>query len=214
MLVKVFNIKWDTEDSCEEAAEKDISTEMFLDVPDNIWDEAEAEGEKVIELENYIESKISDISGFCHHGFDYAVVQKRFKVPFLVKETVWNNNIAEVEAATKKEAYEKVKKSTNPYFDFDAAWDGCNTVTDDVIETETFNYMKETEVEDVKEVEKYSYKADFEIFDLLRMEKDAIYDMIESKFPDIEEIYKMDIIPVCINGKFITLKFIPTEYKE
>lgn len=213
MIVKVFDIKWDTEDSCSD--EKiDIPTEMVLDVPDNIWDDVEATGEKVIELENYIADKISDISGFCHDGFDYEIVKKKFYVPFQVKEIVWNNCVATIEASTKKEAYQQVENSTNPFFDFNAEWDGCNTVTSEVVETEIFNYVEETEVSDVKEAEKYSYQAEFEIFDLLRLEKDAIYTMIENEIPNIEEIYEMDIIPVSISGKNVTLKFVPTKYKE
>ena len=74
MKVKVFNINWDTEDSCLEE-KVDIPIKMVLDIPDNIWDDAESEGEKAIELENFIADKISDISGFCHDGFDYEIVK-------------------------------------------------------------------------------------------------------------------------------------------
>jgi len=139
---------------------------------------------------------------------------KKFRVPFQVRELVWNNCIATVEANTKTEAFEKVKNSANPFFDFNAKWDGINTVTVEVPETEIFNYMEEITVDNVKEVEKYSYQADFEIFDLLRLSKDAMYGVVESEIPDIEEICDMDIIPIGINGKSVTLKFIPTEYRE
>ena len=214
MIVRVFDIKWDTTDSCSNQ-EIDIPTKMVLDVPDNIWDNEKAEVEKEIELENYIADKISDISGFCHDGFDYEIVKKKFKVPFQTRELVWNNCVGfNIEANTKAEAFLKVKNSNNPFFDFDASWDGCNTVTNEVVETEIFNYMEEVEVSDVEEVEKYSYQAEFKIFDLLRLEKDVIYTMVENEIPNIDEIFEMDIIPIGINGKSVVLKFIPTNYKE
>ena len=183
MKVKVFAIKWDTEDSCSEE-KVDIPTEMVLDVPDNIWDDAESEEEKAIEIENFIADKISDISGFCHDGFDYEIVKKKFKVPFQAKELVWNNCVPDIEVNTK------------------------------AVETEIFNYMEEVEVSDVKEAEKYSFTAGFEIFDLLRWEKDAVYTMVEEQIPGIKEISEMDIIPIGIQNQYVILKFIPTKYKE
>lgn len=212
MTVKAFNIKWDTKDSC--GGTIDIPAEMVIDIPDNIWDNLETKAERSDELEIYIADKISDVSGFCHDGFDYEIVKKKFHVPFQTREIVWNNCVATVEANTKAEAFEKVKNSDNPFFNFDAEWDGCNTVTTEVVETEVYNYMKEATVEDVKEVEKYSYQSGFEILDLLKLSKDTLYKSVEEQIPNIEKIFEMDIIPIDIKNQYVILKFIPREYKE
>ena len=138
---------------------------------------------------------------------------KKFRVPVQARELVWNEYVAIVEANSREEALEKVKASDNPFYDFNPDENGINTVTLEVIETEEYS-TEETFLDRIKEVEKYSYQAEFKIFDLLRLEKDAIYAMVESEIPNIDEIYEMDIIPVGISGKSVTLKFVPTKYKE
>ena len=55
MELKVYNIKWDTDGEYV-----DLPTELVIDIPN---------GEE--DLEDYISDEISNVTGFCHFGFEY-----------------------------------------------------------------------------------------------------------------------------------------------
>ena len=69
-LIKVFvsSIKWDGEDVSH------IENSMKLTVPMNVIASAANEAEKVELIEEYVADEISNISGFCHDGFDMKVL--------------------------------------------------------------------------------------------------------------------------------------------
>lgn len=56
MIVKVTNIKWDTDNK-----NVNIPTELDVTVPDNITDP--------FDIECFISDEISNITGWCHQGF-------------------------------------------------------------------------------------------------------------------------------------------------
>ena len=145
---------------------------------------------------------------------------RKFKVPFEAEEVVWNSSFAIVEAKSKEEAFAKVEQSieeSNPYRDFNAEWNGINTVTTEVIETSKYGIGEDygVTIDDVTDVtNEISVEIEFEAFDLLRMEKDAVYTAVENKLNGIQEIFDMDIIPVGINGNAVKYKCIIKEYDD
>lgn len=145
---------------------------------------------------------------------------RKFKVPFEVEEVVWNSSYAIVEAESAEKAFAKVEQSieeSNPYRDFNAEWDGINTVTMEVIETSQYGIGEDygVTIDDVEDVtDEISVEIEFKAFDLLRMEKDAIYTAVEHKLDNIQEVFDMDIIPVGINGEYVKYKCIIKEYDD
>lgn len=142
---------------------------------------------------------------------------RKFKVPFGAVETVWNNCIATVEAKTEEEAFEKVEKSieeSNPFKDFDAQWNGINTVTSEVIETSKYNIGEDFDatVEDVVEVNELETTITCTAFDLLRWGNDGFYEMVEQKL-NVVEVLDMDITPIGVSDDEVTYKCVPTKYK-
>jgi len=80
--------------------------------------------------------------------------QKIFKVPFYAIELCLNKCYAKVKAEDAIEAYKIVQNAIDDgsiFNDIDADWDGENTVTEEVIETEQYQIDGYT-VEDVVEV--------------------------------------------------------------
>lgn len=57
MIINVFGIKWDND-----GEDVDIPTTMNIDIPDDL-DETE--------INDYLSDEISNIAGWCHHGFQY-----------------------------------------------------------------------------------------------------------------------------------------------
>ncbi len=145
---------------------------------------------------------------------------RRFKVPFEAEETVWNSSFAIVEAESAEEAFAKVERSieeSNPYRDFDAEWDGINTVTTEVIETSQYGIGEDygVTIDDVEDVtDEISVEIEFKAFDLLRMEKDAIYTAVEHKLDGIQEVFDMDIVPIGVSGNAVKYKCIIKEYDD
>jgi len=85
-------------------------------------------------------------------------MKKTYMVPFQAEETVWNSCVAKVEANSKEEAFQAVKKSieeSNPFRDFNAEWNGINTVTIECIETAGYGIGEDSglTVEDVVEAD-------------------------------------------------------------
>ena len=81
--------------------------------------------------------------------------ERKFFVQFTMEEVVWNKGYAEVSATSKDEAYQKVCDSieySNPYKDFQSSWDGENTVTEEIVDTNKYCIGEEYDctVEDVK----------------------------------------------------------------
>lgn len=61
MKLKVYNIKWDTD-----GEDVDLPTELIIDVPsDEVLEE---------ELDDYLSDEISNVTGFCHFGFEYNLI--------------------------------------------------------------------------------------------------------------------------------------------
>jgi hypothetical protein len=140
---------------------------------------------------------------------------KKFKVPFKARELVVNNCVTTVEAENEEEAIQKVAfsiENSNPFADFDCDWDGFNSITEEVIETEEY-YLDDPVLEEIKEVEEPFCELEYEAFDLLRLEKDAVYGAVEQKLGDIE-VFDMKMIPVRLNGISVVYKCIPTEYSN
>lgn len=77
MHIKVYNINWDmTDDSLEKEItpeEARLPSETTLDV-----DDAECEGMTADEIQEYLSmnlaDNISDLYGYCVHGFDFEVL--------------------------------------------------------------------------------------------------------------------------------------------
>jgi len=155
-----------------------------------------------------------------YKSFQQPKEKKQFLVPFVAEETVWNNCVAKVEATSKEEAFEMVEQSikeSNPFRDFNAEWDGINTVTMEVVETSSYGIGDEhninvNDVEECKENE-LSVKLTFSAFDLLRLEKDAIYHAVEQELDGIE-VLDMEMIPIGVSSNEVFYKCIPTEYKK
>ena len=144
---------------------------------------------------------------------------RKFKVPFEAEEIVWNSCFAVVEAETAEEAYKMVEESietSNPFGDFDASWDGINTVTSECIETREYAIGEDygVTVEDVKDItDEISVTLEFSAFDLLRLSKDAIYEAVEQQLDGIE-VLDMDMIPVGVIGDAVQYKCVATQYKK
>jgi len=133
-------------------------------------------------------------------------------VPFEAEEIVWNSCIAKVKAASKEEAFAMVEQSieeSNPFRDFNADWDGINTVTSEVIET--IKYVSVEDIKEVNELNELEVELTFSAFDLLRLEKDAIYHAVEQQLDGIE-VLDMEMIPAKISGSDITYRCIPTKF--
>jgi len=58
MKYRVFNIKWDIDDG-----EASTPAEMFVDVP--------AEEMAADDIEQYLTDEISNITGWCHNGYEF-----------------------------------------------------------------------------------------------------------------------------------------------
>ena len=147
-------------------------------------------------------------------------MMRKLKVPFETEETVWNRSFAIVEAESAEEAFAKVERSieeSNPYRDFNAVWDGINTVTSEVIETSKYGIGEDygVTIDDVEDVtDEISIEIEFGAFDLLRMEKDAIYTVVEHKLDGIQEVFDMDIVPIGVSGNAVKYKCIIKEYDD
>jgi len=148
---------------------------------------------------------------------------RTYLVPFQAEEIVWNDCVANVEANTKVEAFALVENSitySNPFKDFDAQWDGLNTVTNEVIETTKYGIGEEynTTVDDVTEADDRVYlELKLSALDMLRFDKDEIYRMVEDKFAKVGlyfDITSMDIIPKVIEEHFITCYCYPVDYQR
>ena len=60
MKFKVYNIKWDTD-----GEDVDLPNELIIEVPsDEVLEE---------ELDDYLSDEISNVTGFCHFGFEYIL---------------------------------------------------------------------------------------------------------------------------------------------
>jgi len=85
--VEVFDIKWDTENEgdAEHLPEKinlTISKEHFKDIEIK---------ESIIDMiEEYVADEISNISGFCHDGFNYEI---KSNIPFFIANYCNEKNI-------------------------------------------------------------------------------------------------------------------------
>jgi hypothetical protein len=144
------------------------------------------------------------------------------KIPFQPKNTFCVIPMGEMkkmiqEADSKEEAFKKVEDSIasgNPFRDFNAEWDGINTVASEVIETTRYCIGDEynSTVEDVIEVSELETTITCTAFDLLRWEKDALYEMVEENLDGVE-VLDMEIIPIGVSGDEMTYKCVPTEYK-
>jgi len=139
-----------------------------------------------------------------------------YMVPFEAEEIVWNSCVAKVKAASKEEAFAMVEQSieeSNPFRDFNADWNGINTVTSEVIQTTKYCIGDDynLSVEDVKEVNELEVELTFSAFDLLRLEKDAIYHAVEQQLDGVE-VLDMEMIPTKISGSDITYRCIPTNF--
>lgn len=143
---------------------------------------------------------------------------KTFIVPFQAEEIVWNDCIARVEAESKEDAFMKVEQSikeNNPFADFNAEWDGINTVTSEVIETTKYGIGDEYNctLEDVKEVNNLETTITCSAFDLLRWGKDGFYEMVEQNLNGVE-VLDMKITPIGVSGSEVIFKCVPTEYQR
>lgn len=148
---------------------------------------------------------------------------KTYLVPFEAKEIVWNTSVARVEADSKEEAFNMVNesiKNSGPYLDFDASWDGINTVTSECIETVEYGIGEDYgfTVDDVKE-EDNRIKCELELsaFDIARYGKDELYRMAEEKFAQVGlilDIKEMELVPIKIEEHFVTYDAIPTDYQQ
>ena len=148
---------------------------------------------------------------------------KTYLVPFIAEEICWNNCIAKVEAKSKEEAFKKVEKSieeSNPFRDFDAEWNGINTVTDECIQTIAYKIGEDfgISIEDVKEIESpIKCELSLTAFDIARYGKDELYNMVEAEFLEVGlvlEIFEMKMIPNSIEEHFVKYDCVPTEYKQ
>ena len=155
-----------------------------------------------------------------YSSFKQPKEKKQFLVPFVAEETVWNNCVAKVEATSKEEAFAMVEQSiedSNPFRDFNAEWDGINTVTMEVVETSSYGIGDEHNIDanDVEECKDdvLGVKLTFSAFDLLRLEKDAIYHAVEQELDGID-VLEMEMIPVGVSGNDVVYNCIPTEYKK
>jgi len=74
--VRVFNIKWDTD-----GEDIEIRTEMELTVLRSCFDDVNEKDSVIDTIEEYIADEISNISGFCHDGFDYEI---KSNIPFFI----------------------------------------------------------------------------------------------------------------------------------
>lgn len=146
---------------------------------------------------------------------------RTYIVPFEAKETSWNSCIAKVEASSKEEAFKMVEKSieeSNPFRDFNAEWNGINTVTNEVIETSKYAIGDEYScaVDDVEEADERVYcTLDLTAFDIARYGKDALYHQAENIFLEVGlelEIFEMDMIPIKFEEHFVAYKCIPTDF--
>jgi len=144
-------------------------------------------------------------------------------VPFKAEETVLNECLAKVEAKSKEEAFALVEKSikeSNPFRDFNAEWNGINTVTSEVLETSGYGIGDEhyCTVDDVQELdERVSCQLQLTAFDIARYGKDELYRMAEEKFAIVGltlDIQDMDLIPIAIEEHFVTYNVIPTDFKR
>jgi len=147
---------------------------------------------------------------------------KSYLVPFVAEETVWNDCVARVEANSKEEAFLKVQKSieeSNPFIDFNASWNGINTVTTECVETEQYAIGDEynTTVEDVKEDnEDISCELAISALDIAQY-GDELYKKVEEKFLENNldiDIRDMNLTPIGIDGDLVNYKVIPTEYVD
>ena len=148
---------------------------------------------------------------------------RTYLVPFEAEETVWNSFVAKVEANSPEEAFNAVKNSievSNPLHDFNAEWDGINTVTSKVIETTKYLIGDEYDcsVEDVREFDERVYcTLDLTAFDIARHGKDELCNQARNIFLEVGldlEIFDMEMIPIKIEEHFVTYKCIPTDFKR
>jgi len=83
--VRVFNIKWDTD-----GEDIEIRTEMELTVLRSCFDDVNEKDSVIDTIEEYIADEISNISGFCHDGFDYEI---KSNIPFFIANYDTDKNI-------------------------------------------------------------------------------------------------------------------------
>jgi len=148
---------------------------------------------------------------------------RTYLVPFQSEEIVWNDCIAEVEANSREEAFKIVEDSitnSNPFRDFNAQWNGVNTVTNEVVEVTKYAIGEEynSTIDDVKEADNKIYaELQLEAFDMLRLDKDEIYRMVEEKFRQVGlilDITSINIIPKKIEEETITYYCYPVDYRR
>lgn len=148
---------------------------------------------------------------------------KTYLVPFEAEEIVWNTSVAEVEAHSEAEAFNIVKKSIengNPYLDFNASWDGINTVTSECIETIRYGIGEDYDItiNNVREAdERLKCELELSAFDIARYGKYELYNMAEEKFAQAGIslfIKEMKLIPIGFKEHYVTYDAIPTDYKR
>jgi len=150
-------------------------------------------------------------------------MKKTYLVPFEAEEKVWNTLVARVEADSKEEAFTKVQKSikeSNPLRDFNAEWNGINTVTSECIETIKYGIGEDynSTIDDVTEAdERIKCEIELTAFDIANKEKDELYRMVKEKFTKVGlllDIQEMELIPIKIEEHFVTYDAIPVDYKR
>ena len=144
---------------------------------------------------------------------------RKFKVYFEAEETAWNSCFAVVEAESAEEAYKMVEDSienSNPFADFDASWNGINTVTTDVIETNKYGIGEDygVGIDDVEDItDEISVELEFSAFDLMRLGKDAVYQAVEQELDGIEAL-DMEMTPVGVRGDVVIWKCRLTDWRK
>jgi len=83
--VRVFNIEWDTD-----GEDAEIKTEMEITVPQSCFDDVNEKDSMIDIIEEYIVKEVSNISGFCHYGFDYEI---KSNIPFFIANYCSEENI-------------------------------------------------------------------------------------------------------------------------
>ncbi len=68
MKVLVTDIDWDTSDTNYDSEDEiELESSMELEIPEVVVE--------IDDVENYISDTISNVSGFCHNGFSYDIVE-------------------------------------------------------------------------------------------------------------------------------------------
>jgi hypothetical protein len=118
--VRVFNIDWDADDL------SDIVKEISLTIPRSCFDDVNERDSIIDCVEEYIEDEISNMSGFCHKGFNYKIESD---IPFFITNYGTEENIeifqdyseAKRESAN-GEVFKAKLNSNNVWFEEDLGW--------------------------------------------------------------------------------------------